>query len=269
MKLIRKARATYVVGEPAEFGAIARPNAPATTAEVAQSLRGKRFAILDGALFSYCPTETRRSYGSYQCGTLDYALIDSKSDFSAPGHHPDRGITILVTHGNGAMAFRGVPSVMRSTVQAMVQCYPSLVFDGAPSDARGDDSTQRSVLGVLQDGRVFLALFPSQALSSLPRLLSSETIDGSRVKHAGNLDGGGSASMYVDLTGTGNADYSHNTRGRRVISWVTLTESRSPVRVAISNLGDKVRAWVGLGFAVAMAVGIAATAVVAVMMKEE
>lgn len=224
-----------VIGAPAMLGMIVRDGAPATTQEVVDSMRGKLFAAVDGPMFSVASGEPS-DYARFRRGVLEYRHFYPPRSIDAAGRHPERGLSIFVANGvAGAEAGAGTK---RSGETFRAQTYPSLVTNGVATDGLRDvDTNNRPALGVLSDGRVFIALGQRINMPDLAAALRAWRLpDGTRATHAGYLDGGGSAALYVDQELDGNPEVNFNLRGRRVISWITLEQKPGSVGALIERV---------------------------------
>jgi hypothetical protein len=230
-----------VVGAAALLGMVVRNDAPATTREVVDSMRGRLYAAVDGPMFKIAAGQPQ-TYTGFSRGVIEYRHVYPARGINHPGNYPTRGVSIYVANGAaGAESGAGTPKP-GETFRA--QTYPSLVTNGAATPGLTDvDTNNRPALGVLADGRVFIVLGQRVTMPELAAALAAWVLpNGARVTFAGYLDGGGSAALYVDDNLDGNPEFNFNLGGRRVISWITLEEKPSPVEVLREKAGDAVRA---------------------------
>lgn len=201
------------IGSPSQLGLVISPRAPKTTAGMMADSPDV-IAAIDGPMFSLC-TGQPSGYQTYNCGSILYRHLDASSGVDVPSRYQTRGITIGVADGT-AYAERG--ATVRPGSRCAVQLYPSMIFAGAneASETRDTDPTIRAAVGILSDGRVFVAVSSQMGI----RAMASVLLD-MGATHAGYTDGGGSGALFV-RSQNGSPEVRYNTTGRRVIAWVTL-----------------------------------------------
>lgn len=234
---------TYAIGAPEQLGLVLRETAPATTGQMRREL-GNVLAAVDGPMFRFDEGERQRDYARFQHGQTRFAMYFPRRGIDDPGDRIDDGVSIYVANGvAGGEPGRGSRKPGESF---RVQAYPSLVKAGVATPGLTDvDSNNRPAIGVLSDGRVFIALGRSISMPALAAALQGVNLGTPeapvRVLWAGYLDGGGSAALYVDVQGDGAPEYTFNLEGRRIVSLVTLErvtaidEVKTAVAVAFDN----------------------------------
>jgi len=215
-----------VIGTPDMLGLVDHRTSPRTTQETVTTLRRagvEVFAAVDGPMFEFCANERARDYDDFQCGTARFAHYYPARAIDVPSREAQSGIAVIVRNGR-AVGARGDGGPRTPDETFRVQAYPSLVIDGAKTQGLRDvDTNKRPAIGILSDGRVFLALSPRITMPELADVLAGLRLPGgATVTWAGYLDGGGSAALYVDTTLDGTPEYNYNLNGRRVVTWVTL-----------------------------------------------
>lgn len=264
-----------VIGSPTLLGMVVRDGDPATTRDVVDSMRGRLYAAVDGPMFRIAPGQPQ-SYDRYQRGVIEHRHFYPARGVNHPGTKPTQGLSIYVANGVAGAEEGAGSRKPGETFRA--QTRPSLVVNGAATPGLTDvDSSNRPALGILSDGRVFLALGQRVTMPELAATLAAWRLPGgARVTFAGYTDGGGSAALYVDDNLDGNPELNFNLGGRRVISWITLEAQPSPVDVIREKAGDAVRAFTSIfrqpgnttGFVIAAAsVAVALVFVVAISRK--
>lgn len=230
VEFVTRQNVRFAIGRPEQLGLVAYPNAPRTTADVMREFAGRIHVAVDGPMFEFCRSERQREYERYTCGTARFAHYYPQRGVDIASSEPTRGVSIFVEHGE-AKGEAGAGR-RRSGETFRVQAYPSLVLNGVETRGLTDtDRNKRPAVGVLSDGRVFLALATSISMPDLAHLLATVNLgtdaEPVRVSWAGYLDGGGSGAMYVDANLDGRPEFAFDGR-RRVISWVTLEEGTGP-----------------------------------------
>ena len=198
---------------PAEMlGVVVSSQDPDTTAEMLAK-HPEVLAAVDGPMFGFCTgsgheaSDTDQRYRIYDCGVVEYRHLDSTAGVDIPGKYPGNGLTVSVVNGR-AVASLGGAKVAGASVS--IQGYPTLIFNGTviATSAHDTDRTGRAAVGVLGDGRVFLAIRSDSMLGFANALKSMGAI------HATYLDGGGSTALYAKEQG-----FSSGLTSRRIITW--------------------------------------------------
>lgn len=244
VRLFNVGKLRIAVGTPDQLGLVMHGDGPRVTADVVQDLAGKVYAAVDGPMFEFASGETRRNYAEYMRATIRFAHYYPLRGIDVPGLEPSRGVSIYVANGiAGAELGRGT---RRSGETFRVQTYPSLVVNRTATNGLIDnDRNTRPAIGLLSDGRVFLALGRDIQMPELAAALAAlnlgTTASPVRVTWAGYLDGGGSAALYVDETLDGNPEANINLRGRRVVSWVTLEQKPTGLAATAASVAGAAR----------------------------
>ena len=224
----RTGQLRVVVAPAAMFGVVLHGHAPQTTADTVREIGRRLYAAVDGPMFDFASSERNRTYAAYHEAKIRFRHYYPARFVDEAGAEPSRGLSFFVANGvSGAEPGAGSK---RPGETFRVQTYPSLVIDGVMTQGLTDtDTANRPVLGRLSDGRMFLALGAGINMPDLARAMAILRVPGSdaRVTHAGYLDGGGSAAMYVDVELDGVAEEAQNLAGRRVVSWITVEDKPS------------------------------------------
>lgn len=212
----RRQGVTLVAGLPSQLGLVTAPRAPKTTAAMMTDNRDV-LAAVDGPMFAKCDGEPS-GYETYDCGVIEYRHLDEASGVDVASRHTARGMTVGVLGVLGGRAYAVRGGVAQPGSAVAVQLYPSMVFGGAneASTTRDLEPTIRAAVGILSDGRVFLAVSTPMGIRAMADVLIAMG-----ATHAGYTDGGGSGSLYVRAHGS-VPETRYNTTGRRVVTWVTI-----------------------------------------------
>lgn len=259
------------IGHPEDLGLVSHATSPRTTQEVVRELGDKLLVAVDGPMFEYCASERNRTYERYECGALRFAHYYPARGLDVPSREPAKGGAVYVAGGRAYGTTTAGGRIPGETFR--VQGYPTLVVNGVATAGLTDvDTNKRPAIGILSDGRVFLACASSITMPDLARTLGNfATPSGARVEWAFYLDGGGSAAMYVDVNLDGRPEYNFNLGGRRVVTWVTL-EKKSAVLAALPSPVQATLARVGslgpLGYVLAATAALAAAVGVYIAVKD-
>ncbi len=173
-------------------------------------------AVMDGAMFRPCDGEPN-DYARYQCGQVDYAVLDALTGAFAVPRYPERGLTFLV-YSDGAVQVReGVAPAWWGTPWLAWQGYPALLENGTnvASRTRDTNRTERAALGRHASGDL---LFVSGVDSMYGFTESARAVD---ILDMAYGDGGQSRFVAVrDAQGHVLADDATNLFARRVPSFL-------------------------------------------------
>lgn len=152
-----------LVALPPDWLRVLVPPEPLTAAELIGRASGIA-ALLDGAMFSFCPGQPQ-DYARYRCGVVDYALADPVTGAFSAGRYPRRGGTLLVAEGRARVEPGSDPARWNGATLAW-QGYPRIVESGRNVARRDVDAgrTERAGVGVLADGRVVLVSARSMSM---------------------------------------------------------------------------------------------------------
>ena len=214
---------TMVPFDPSQLGTASIPisatNARRIRATEVLQISGDIQVAIDGPMYSSCSPEP--------CGSPDYFLLDRARGIAITGRYPTRGATISVIPGQPAVAMLG--NHFAETATIAVQGYPTLVWEGRndASAAVNTSSVWRAALGIMVDGRLFVAV----GHGTMREFAEALRLRGA--KFAVYLDGGGSTS----LVSRGGTRIGHP-ENRPVAEWITVRGSTShPVRAVASTGG--------------------------------
>lgn len=216
---------TLIPFDPSHLGTVSVPISTANTRRIraaeALQISGDIQIAIDGPMYSACAPEP--------CGSPDYFLLDRAREIAITGRYPTRGATISVVPGQPAVAMLGNHFPEAATIA--VQGYPTLVWNGRndASAAVNTSSVWRAALGILVDGRLFVAV----GHGTMREFAEALRLRGA--KFAVYLDGGGSTSLVSrDGTRIGHPE------NRAVAEWITVRGSTSrPVRAVASASGRR------------------------------
>lgn len=163
---------------PGELGVMA--SASAMRPEAARAAVPKARALLDGPMFG-------AACGGEGPGCLQYRLLDAKRGVDSPSRYPSRGSTLSIVAGRPVVL---AGDEVLPGADVAVQCYPTLVWEGALGPASGADAVWRAALVLFADGGLGFAIRHGTIPAFASELLSAGA------RWAGYTDGGGSTSLW-------------------------------------------------------------------------
>lgn len=172
-------------------------------------------AVMDGAMFAPCAGEPN-NYASYQCGRVEYAILDAVTRTFNPSSYPSRGATMLVYPDDEVRVMPGADPFAWGLPWLAWQGYPRLIEQGRniASTTRDTNRTERAGLGRLRSGEL---VFVSGVDSMRGFAESAVVIDIDELVYS---DGGESRVVAVRERDRILADQASNLTARRVPSFV-------------------------------------------------
>lgn len=233
IELVSPSAPKLLAFSPAGLGAIVTPR-PVTARELFAA-HPDVVAAIGGPMFSFCEGEPR-DYGRYQCGAVDYKLLDRVRGASVAGKYPRRGATLSLVRGE-ARVLDGDATPAGADVA--IQGYPAIVRDGAvavsrkpPTDYDGQPAG-RVAYGTLSDGRAFFAYSYTSIYDFALQLIALGAYD------AIYTDGGGSSSLVMRMPdGSLVGSDADDPGGRRLPSWVVWSQPAGNNLFLVGSTGE-------------------------------
>jgi len=213
------------------------PSRPITARTLFEENPGVVLAV-DGPMFSYCPGEPH-SYETYQCGSVDFLLLDTRTGVNVQGKPEFQTSGITYSFAGGQLVGWLGRSPQPDAVTAF-QLYPTLVYEGRvvagerPPEHPDGQRTHRIAVGRLSDGRAFFAYSYATMREFAEQLLNEGATS------AGYTDGGGSASLVMRMPdGSLQGSDANDPGGRRVPSWIVWTRDPNTDLVLMDTAAAK------------------------------